>query len=197
MATITGSPERYLAPGKNKGRHRSRIRLFVLIFLLCQPALAVVEVVTPDGQRVQLNDDHTWEYVSPDSSQKSAAAGPPKAVLRVSHVDEMDGDACRLGVILRNDLPYKIKNLSFRFSVYKSASLSYDSKTRSFFEIKSTDQQYRKLFFSGISCSDIHHIKVEDPGHCSMGELDRFSTQPGDCIKHIKVERSDLINIFQ
>ena len=87
------------------------------------------------------------------------------------------------------------KNLAIRFSVYKSESLPYDSVTRSFSEIKPTDSQYRKLLFRGISCSGIHHIQVEDPGRCSMGDLDRFSAQPGDCIEHIRVERNELVNI--
>jgi hypothetical protein len=173
------------------------IRVSIVTFLFSQPALAAVELVAPDGQRVLLNDDYTWEYVSPDNSQQPVEAAQPKAVLRISHVKEIEGGGCRLGVILQNDLPYKIKNLSFRFSVYKNESLLYDSVTRSFFEIKSTDHQYRKIFFGKISCSDIHHIKVGDPGRCSMGELDRFSAQPGDCIEHVKIETSKLIDIIK
>jgi hypothetical protein len=166
-----------------------------LILLISQAALAAVEIVTPDGQRVLLNDDYTWKYLSPNSSQKQTDAKKPQAVLRVSHVDELEGGACRLGIILQNNLPYKIKSLSFRFTAYKSESLPYNSVTRNFFEVKPTDQQYQKLFFRGLGCSAAHHIKVEDPGRCSMGELDKFSAMPGDCIEHIRVESSPLINI--
>jgi len=144
-----------------------------------------------------LHDDHTWEYLSSDKARQNAAEAEPYAVLRVSHVKEMGGSACGLGVTLENGLPYKIKNLSIRFSAYKSESLLYESVTRGFYEIKSTDRQYQKLGFRGISCSGIHHIKVEDPGRCSMGSLDRFSSRPGDCIKHIKIEPSKLINIVK
>ena len=167
----------------------------VLTLLFCLPALAAVELVTPDGQRVLLNDDYTWEYVNSENSQLQTKSSQPQAVLRVSHVDEMETEACRIGIILQNDLPYKIKNLAFRFFAYKNESLPYDSVTRSFFEIKSTDYQYQKIFFRGINCRDIHHIRVEDPGRCSMGELDRFSAHPGDCFEHIRLEPSDLINI--
>lgn len=169
---------------------RKLVSISLLTLLLGQPALAAVELITPDGKRVRLNDDQTWEYISSGKSKTQA-----EAVLRVSHVDEMEGNACRIGVILQNNLPYKIKDLAFHFTVYKSASLDYDSVTRSFFEIKPTDDQYRKVFFRGISCRDIHHILVEDPGRCSMGDLDKFSSYPGDCIEHVRVEPSRLISI--
>ena len=173
-------------------------RILILMLLFGQSAQAEVELVTPDGRRVRLNDDRTWEYISAGDQQRRAEeqqAQAPRAVLRISHVDELQNVGCRIGVILQNDLPYKIKNLAIRFSVYKSESLPYDSVTRSFSEIKPTDSQYRKLLFRGISCSGIHHIQVEDPGRCSMGDLDRFSAQPGDCIEHIRVERNELVNI--
>ena len=177
--------------------HRNLIRILLSTFLFAQPALAAVELITPEGQRVRLNDDHTWDYVSPDSAQQLSESQQPYALLRVSHFDELDGRACRLGVILQNNLPYKIKSLAIRFSAYKSESIPYDSVTRSFSEIKPTDRQYRKLLFRNIECSAIHHIKVEDPGHCSMGKLDRFSAQSGDCIEHIKIEPSELVKISE
>ena len=180
--------------------NKTFFRITFLTLLFSQPPLAAVELVTPDGKRVLLHDDHTWEYVTPGAAQQSAEVEqeqPPRAVLHVSHVNELEGGACRIGVILQNDLPYKIKNLAIRFSVYKSAAVPYDSVTRSFSEIKPTDRQYRKLLFRGISCSAIHQIKVEDPGRCAMGELDRFSAQPGDCLEHIRLEHSELVNIVK
>ena len=173
-------------------------RITILPLLFGQPALADFELTAPDGRRVLLNDDQTWEYIAQDAQQAPASgqqAQPPRAVLSVSHVDEVDGGHCRMGVVLQNDLSHKIKNLAIRFTVYKSNSLPSDSVTRSFSEIKPTDSQYRNLLFRGIRCSAIHHIKVEDPGRCAMGDLDRFSAQPGDCLEHIRVVHSEFLQI--
>ena len=173
------------------------VGISVLALLLVQPARAAFELTTPDGRQVRLNDDHTWEYLTADEPQTPDTSQQQQAVLRVAHVDEMEGDSCRIGVVLENRLPYRIKNLAFRFYAFKSETLPYDSVTRNFFEIKSTDDQYHRLFFRGIRCSDIHHIHVEDPGRCAMGDLDKFSTRPGDCLEHVRVEPSDLIRMVK
>lgn len=176
------------------------LRLSMAVLLLSQAAQAAVELVTPDGRRVLLHDDHTWEYLSAEQPQQPAETQQdqtPRAVLQVSHVNELEGVGCRMGVVLQNDLPYKIKNLAIRFAVHKSESLPYDSVTRSFSEIKPTDNQYRRLLFRGIRCSEIHHIQIQDPGRCAMGDLDRFSAQPGDCIEHIRIEPTQLVNILK
>jgi len=169
--------------------------LLSLLILASQQLVAAVQLVTPDGRRVLLNDDHTWEYVTSDDSIQSPASSQPHALLKISHVNEVEGGACKLGAVLENGLPYKIKSLSIRFSAYKTESLRYESVTRGFYEIKSTDSQYQQVYFRGIGCSEIHHVKVEDPGRCSMGDLDKFSSDPGDCIALIEIEYSDQINI--
>lgn len=176
-----------------------KIYHLILLALLCgQPVLADIELTTPDGRRVLLHDDRTWEYVASESAeaaQGEAAEAAPAAILVVAQADELESGDCRLGVILQNNLPYKIKNLAVRLTVYKEASLPYDSVTKSFFEIKPTDSQYTNLLFRGVRCSRIHSVKVEDPGRCAMGELDRFSAKPGDCLEFIRVKPSELIDI--
>ena len=169
----------------------------LLLLLYAQAATADMELDTPDGRRVLLRDDHTWEYISAGDTvpQQAAETASPKALLVVAHVNELQSGDCRLGVVLQNNLPYKIKNLAVRFTVYKSESVVYDSVTKSFSEIKPTDRQYRSMLLRGARCSRIHSIKVEDPGRCSMGELDRFSARPGDCLEFIEVKPSQLIEI--
>lgn len=169
--------------------------LLSLVLPASQHALAAIQLVTPDGKQVLLKDDHTWEYVSPENTTTSSEPLESHALLKISHVNEVEGGACRLGVVVENGLPYKIKNLSVRFTAYKSESLRYESVTRGFYEIKSTDSQYQQVYFRGIGCSEIHHVKVEDPGRCTMGDLDRFSSNPGDCIALVELEPSNLINI--
>lgn len=106
-------------------------------------------------------------------------------------------DACKFGLTLTNNLPYKITNISFRFAAYIKGGILYRHVTRNFFELDPTNRQYREITFSGITCGEINYIEVTDPGRCAMGDLTRFSSQPGDCIRHVHIANTPYVRLVR
>jgi hypothetical protein len=106
-------------------------------------------------------------------------------------------DACKYGVTLTNNLPYKITNISVRFAAYIKGNVQYDEITRNFFEVKPTEHQFREITFGQITCPEIDHIEISDPGRCAMGKLTRFSAQPGDCGKYVDIAPSPYVRVYK
>jgi hypothetical protein len=148
-----------------------------------------VVVVTPDGRRVMLRDDHTWEVVEAGQGDPSTSA-----VISVANTRGLR-NACKIGLRLENRLGYTIKSLIPSFSVYTSDGVLYETVSKSFSSIKPTRDQYRQIQFIGITCDDISHIRVHGADHCSMGAMDKFNESEGECLSHIYVQESDLIKI--
>lgn len=110
--------------------------------------------------------------------------------------------ACQYWIKLNNRLPHKIRNLPLRFSAYiKSPDypdpIVYESVTRSFFEMRPTEEQYLDLFYINVGCDDILSIRVADTGQCTVGESSRFTTQTGDCGRYIVVQESPLVKMVK
>jgi len=122
--------------------------------------------------------------------------GGQKAVLSL-HKKYAYVDACKFGLTLTNNLPYKITNLSFRFSAYLQGGVFYQHVTRNFFEIEPTNRQYREITFTRTTCDKISYIEVSDPGRCAMGNLTRFSSQPGDCIRRVYIANTPYARLVQ
>jgi len=106
-------------------------------------------------------------------------------------------DSCKFGLTLTNNLPYKITNISFRFAAYLKGDVFYRHVTRNFFEIDPTNRQYREITFSQVTCDEISYIEVGDPGRCAMGDLTRFSSGPGDCIKHVYIAQTPYVRLVK
>lgn len=147
-----------------------------------------IEAITTDGQAVILYEDHTWEFVEYEPGNPETSA-----VLTVTKVEEM-GEACRMQLHMQNNLTFKIRSLVPRFTVYNQDNVMYDSKSKSFTAIKPTRDQYRELQFS-IGCRDISRILVHGAERCTMGDIDMFNEEDGQCLSHIYMTPSDLINI--
>lgn len=144
---------------------------------------------TNDGKRVLLKPDQTWEYVQLESK------GPEdSAVLSVTEVVEMD-TACRLQIKLLNSLGYRINSLVPRLSVRNADGIVFTTKSLSYSAVRPTEVKYTNVQFSGIGCRDISQVWVSDASRCKMGEIDQFNEKEGECLSHIYVEPSDLINI--
>jgi len=148
-----------------------------------------IKVVTPDGRRVLLRNDNTWEYIQVEQGLPSQSA-----VMEVANIKELR-NACKVGLRLTNNLGYKIKSLVPSFSAYTSDGVLYETVSKSFSTIKPTRDQYRQIQFIGLRCQDIDHIVVSGAGHCSMGPMDKFNEAEGECLSHIYVQASDLISI--
>jgi hypothetical protein len=131
-----------------------------------------------------------------ERSDPITSTGRPAAVVNVNMRTSYQ-DACKYGVTLTNNLPYKITNISVRFAAYIKNNIKYDEITRNFFEVKPTEEQFREITFSQIKCPEIDHIEVSDPGRCAMGKLTRFSAQPGDCGKYVDIAPSPYVRMYK
>ena len=167
--------------------------LFIVLLLPAMVAAAHdeprIQATTFDGREVVLFEDHTWEFVEyePGDPERSA-------VLTILKVIEMD-DACRLEMHLQNNLDFKIRSLVPRFTVFNQRGVMFESKSKGFSSIKTGKDQYGDLQFSGIGCRDISRIKVHGAERCTMGTIDMFNAEEGECLSHIYVMPTDLINL--
>ncbi len=148
-----------------------------------------IKMVTPDGRHVLLRNDNTWEYIQVEQGLPSKSA-----LIEVANIKELR-NACKVGLRLTNNLGYKIKSLVPGFSAYTSDGVLYETVSTAFSTIKPTRDQYRQIQFIGLRCQDIDHIMVHGAGHCTMGSMDKFNEAEGECLSHIYVQASDLINI--
>ena len=150
-----------------------------------------VIVITPDGRRVLLRDDHTWEVV--EAYQGDAASS---AVITVANVRGLR-NACKVGLRLENKLGYNIKSLIPSFSAHTTKGVLYETVSKAFSSIKPTRDQYKQIQFIGITCEGIGHIRVHGADHCSMGPMDKFNEKDGECLSHIYVQPSELIKVIK
>jgi hypothetical protein len=61
--------------------------------------------------------------------------------------------------------------------------------------MKPTTSQFQEITFRGIRCEDISRVTVHGADRCSVGELTRFSPATGECLRHIRVQESDVLPI--
>jgi hypothetical protein len=131
-----------------------------------------------------------------DRMEAVTSGGGQKAVLSL-HKKYAYVDSCKFGLSLTNNLPYKITNISFRFAAYIKGDVFYRHVTRNFFEIDPTNRQYREITFSQITCDQISYIEITDPGRCAVGDLTRFSSGPGDCIRNVYIAPTPYVRLVQ
>jgi hypothetical protein len=184
-------------------------------------ALADFELTAPDGRRVLLKDDGTWQYLDADKGKdkgkekeaarpKDAGKGkdadklaeadkskePPKpvpeALMRMQRKLDIGG-SCHFLVQLENTLPFEIRSIVPAFSAYRPNGVVYQSVSMSFQWVKPGDSQTKELVIRGLGCQEIVRIQVEGGDRCVMGDLDRFSEPNGQCLSHIQVQTSDLV----
>lgn len=148
-----------------------------------------IKAVTLDGRQVLLKPDNTWEFVKLAQGDPSASA-----VLSVTRIWDME-QACKLQFRLQNNLGYRISTLVPRMSVQNQAGVVYDSKSISFASLNPTTEKFTEVQFAGIGCKEISHIKVYDAARCNMGKIDQWNEEEGECLSHLYVEPSALINI--
>jgi hypothetical protein len=163
--------------------------LIVLSLSLEVVAQSGIFASTGDGRRVLLKSDQTWEYIQVESDSPENSA-----VLSVTEVVEM-GDACLFQIRMQNNLGYRISALVPRLAVYNEEGIVFDNRSLSFTAIKPTSAKYTKVQFTGIGCHEMSQVVVFDASRCKMGEIDPFNEEEGQCLSHIYVEPSDLINI--
>lgn len=178
------------------------------------PALADLELNTPDGRRVLLLDDGTWRHV--DAAAGAAAAGPasaasaadaampaasapsapqgPKPTAELKLLRRVESpNACSFEFELVNTLPYEVRSLVPYFAVLRADGVTYSTQSGFFGPAKPGDTIRRSLRFAGIECAEIAKVQVLGGDRCEMGELNKFSDAKGECLSRVRVLPSDLV----
>jgi hypothetical protein len=150
-------------------------------------AWASMEVVAPDGRRVLLKDDRTWEYVD----RESASGG---LLLTVAKRTELP-NSCRFGLRLTNQAGVRVQSIVPQFSAFNREGVVFETVFAAFTNVKPTLDQYQEITYKGIRCEDIDRIRVHGADRCSLGDLTKFSPATGECLGYIQVQASDLVSI--
>lgn len=152
------------------------------------------EVTGPDGRRILLKDDGTWRYVEGKGGE--AAKEKPNVVGEAILVVERRADGgggCIFGVRLVNSFPHPIQSFVPTFSAIRSNDVVYHSVLSGFQAVKPGDGQSREILFRGISCQDVARLQVSGGDRCTMGDLDRFTSEEGACLKRVRIVPSDIV----
>ena len=171
----------------------SAAALLLAVLAPWSAARADFEVTGPDGRRILLKSDGTWNYLEADKQQpdeKIVFTG--EGVLTLERWEEL-GQNCRIGFRLQNDTNYEVRSLVPRFAVYRANGVMYEGRTLGFYSIHPGNSVYRDTLFRGISCKDIGRIQVSGGDRCTMGDLDKFSFTGGACLERVRVVPSDLV----
>ena len=169
-------------------------RMFACLFMVSSAiSHAEMELLAPDGKRVLLKDDMTWQYL-----EEAITPGSPDryAYLSVAFIDEKAA-SCRLGRRMRNGLADGIDSIVLRFSAFTKDDILYETVSKGFHSLKPTNTQHQEISFRGVPCSHIKTIRVHGGDRCSIGELNKFSDAPGQCLGKVSVEASDKISIYK
>lgn len=155
--------------------------------LIGSAAWAAMEVTAPDGRRVMLKDDFTWEYIM--------AAGPDEHLLLTLEKRTELTNGCRLTLRMTNNTTYKVHSIVPQFSAVNRDGVVFETVFAAFTLMKPTTSQFQEITFRGIRCEDISRVTVHGADRCSVGELTRFSPATGECLRHIRVQESDVLPI--
>jgi len=169
-------------------------RLAPLVPLLLASALARagtdIGALADDGRRVLLHSDGTYDFVEAPAGKDPETS----AVLSVTEVTELHS-ACRLEFKMQNNLGYRIDSLVPKLAVFKHPNIRYENSSVSFNAIKPTDYKLDTVQLNGIGCHESAHIQVYDASRCHMGDIDKWNEEEGQCLSHIYLEPTDLIDI--
>ncbi len=158
------------------------------------PAWADFEVTGPDGRRILLKDDGTWRHVDAVEQEpaKIKAEEKGEAILTLEQRIE-EGPNCRFEFRLSNDLPYEIWSIVPAFSAYRADGVLYETRSVGFVSLKPGNTQARSTVFRRITCKEIARLQVSGGDRCEMGQLTRFTNEPGACLARVRVVASDLV----
>lgn len=161
------------------------------------------ELKDAQGRRVLLKDDGTWRYVeaapaaaAPASTPASAPAVPPaQAELLLERRQDAPG-GCRFELALNNSLGYEIRSLVPELTVYRSQAgkdVPYSAQLVGFGPVRPGDAHRRALQSAGLACAEVARLQVGGGERCEMGDLNKFSDAPGQCLARLKVMPSELL----
>lgn len=168
--------------------------LLLTTLLLATPVALASEVIVslPDGRKVKLMSDKTWDFVQPTEGE-TTAADLEKLLLSVERLFA-GRKSCKLGLRLNNKSGYFVKSLVPNFSAMLEGDTLYETTSVEFTRIKPQRTEYKEIRFAGVACDEIAWIKVHGGERCTMDDLDKFSATKGECIARVKVMASDKLD---
>ena len=173
------------------------------------PTRADFELTLPDGRRVLLKDDRTWQYL--DSKARSAKEEKEAKEKEAREKEAMDkikeegeallrldgrtesGTSCHFALVLVNNLRYPIRSLVPEFTAWSASGAVYDTVFSGFASLRPGDSQRREIQFRGVACRNIARLQVVGGDRCDMGDLQKFSYVKGQCLARVRVLESDLL----
>jgi hypothetical protein len=175
-----------------------RVLVFILLQLCAGLSMATMEAVTKDGRHVRLLDDQTWEFIDGETAAATEADPTetiePRITIEITQKQELHGN-CVYGLRLQNDANFQIVSLVPQFTAHVAGDVKYETVFQGFQRIKPTRSQFQKLTFSRVKCDEITRILVHGGDRCAMNELTKYSTEKGECLKHVRVIPSPLVSI--
>jgi len=173
--------------GQKVLRPATALALLAGVSVIAAGAWASMEVVAPDGRRVVLRDDKTWDY---------ADRGAPQERLLLTVAKRMElPNACRYGLRLTNNAGVRVQSIVPQFSAFTREGVVFETVFAAFTQVKPTLDEYQEITFKGIRCDDIERIRVHGADRCSLGDLTKFSPATGECLGYIEVQSSELVAI--
>jgi hypothetical protein len=118
--------------------------------------------------------------------------GRAAAVLSL-HMRKSYTDACKLGLTLTNNLPFKVTNITYRITAMVDGNVPFDTQNKNFYELRPGEGQYRELTFQQVKCERIQRLEVADPGRCTLADLNQFNSNAGDCRKYTDLAQGRLV----
>lgn len=167
--------------------------ILMTLALVCGFAQAAEVIVSlPDGRKVKLMANKTWDFVKPGD----AAAGDTNKEELALHIERIfpETRSCKLGLKLKNHSNYFVKSLVPSFSAMLEGDTLYERKSVEFTRIRPQRDEYKEIRFAGLACDEISWIKVHGGERCTMDDLDKFSATKGECIARVKVIPSDKLS---
>jgi hypothetical protein len=150
------------------------------------------ELAAPDGQRVLLKDNGTWQYLKAKGKEETGDKSEGELVVLLERKVKRGPTNCRFDVRLTNNLPYEVRIVLY-YSAYRANGVMYDSVSSGSGALKPGNTQTREVEFAGIPCEDIVRVQVSGGDRCEMGDLNKWSYQKGECLARVRVRESDLV----
>lgn len=166
-----------------------------LLFFVCSAvfwagsASAELTATTEDGREVVLRSNGTWSFAS-----EVEPAGTPVAKLTVLRHESVS-NGCVIGLELQNDLNELIRTLVLRFTAYRGPEVKFDTVSRGYSFVRPTLRDYEEIQFRGITCEDITSVEVSAARNCHVGDLTKFSSDPGDCLALFEIAPTNMLVI--
>jgi hypothetical protein len=150
------------------------------------------ELAAPDGQRVLLKDNGTWQYVNAKDKAQAGDQSNEALIVALEQKIKRGPLNCRYEIRLTNKLPYEVRIVLY-YSAYRANGVLYDSISVGSGTMKPENTVTKEFEFVGISCEEIVRLQVSGGDRCEMGDLNKWSFEKGACLARVRVMESDLV----